>query len=113
MKQKIQEWFPDAWNQLNLFYARRAGVTVDTWKRAMEVIISDNLFGLGDNVVDPDEAKDIVRKVINILPPMRTSGWTDENGVEFIEFEVTPTQLNQAYFEEVRRILNVMFVPDQ
>lgn len=107
MKQQIKEWFPDAWDQLSSFYANKAGVSIDIWKRSMEVIISDNFYGIGDDVIDVSDARSIIKKVMDILPPMRKSSWTDDNGDEYIEFIASPRQLNIAYFEEIRKILGL------
>lgn len=106
MKHEIKEWFPDVVEKLDAFYAEKANIDTDKWQKYMGIVITNNLYGVGDDYIPLEEAEEVIRKVINILPPGMKSSWHDEGGDEYIEFEVTSKQLNLVYFKEVRSVMS-------
>ena len=102
----LEKFLPDYKKDLDEFYAKAVGLSVDEWVTARKVVISKALYNFETDDMAGYDALFLVRKAYEFLPPDIESSWNDGDD-KFVEFSVTGKQLRDMYFSEIKKIINL------
>lgn len=106
----VGDWFPDIVDNLDRFFADKAGVSVKTWRESKEKVIAWTLYGMGSEE-DFILASYVICSGFPHFPRDRESSWK-EGEETFVEFSITGKRLHSLYFENLRSIMGIRLNPD-